>query len=55
MVAALGDFQVGIVSRRQPNPLLRDEIEKWIMRCRQVLVDRLHDLVACLWSGYREQ
>jgi hypothetical protein len=38
VVAALGNLEIGIVSRRQPDTLWRDEVEIRIVWTRQVLV-----------------
>jgi len=43
------------MSRRQANPLLWHQIEKRIVWRRQMLMHRLHDLVAGMRTGYRQQ
>src|SRR5208283_1048549 len=43
VVAALRNFQIGIVARRELNALRRQEIEKRIMRRRRRFMHRPHD------------
>jgi hypothetical protein len=52
MVAALGDLQVRIVARRQFHALCRYEIQERLVRRRQVLMYRRHDLFIALRTGY---
>src|SRR4029079_10014271 len=40
IVAALGDLQIGVVPRRQPEALRRDQIEIGIVRSRHRLFER---------------
>ena len=51
MVAALGDLQVGVMPRRQLHSLRRNEIEKRLVRRRQVFVNGGHDFFVALRTG----
>ncbi len=51
MVAALADFQISVVPRRQLDSLGRDQIHVGIVRLRQMLVHRLHHAFGVVRPG----
>ena len=51
IVAAFGNFQIGVVARRELDALRRQEIEERIVRRRGGFMDRLHDGVQILRAG----
>ena len=54
MIAALGDFQVGVMSRRQLDPRGWHEIHERIVPLRQMRVYRFHDLHHRVGPGNRQ-
>ncbi len=54
VVAALGDLEIGVVPRRELDPLGRHQIQERIVPRRQVGVDRVHHLLVLLRPGDRE-
>jgi len=50
MVAAFGDLQVRVVTRRQSDPLWRHQVEERIVQRRQLLVHRADHLLVSLRS-----
>ena len=57
MIAALGNFQVGVVARREFDALRRDQIDQRIVRRwlrRQVFVHGLHDGFVLRGAGDRQ-
>ena len=54
MIAAFGDLQVRVVSRRQPDALRRHEIAERIVRLRQVRMHGAHHVLRRMRPGYCE-
>src|SRR4029077_10399485 len=54
VVAPFGDFQVRVVSRREPHTLRRHEVEKRVVSRRQVLVHRAHHLLVSVRPRHLE-
>ena len=51
VVAALGDLQIRVVARREPDALRRHQIEERIVLRRQVLVHRAHHFLIGVRAG----
>ena len=54
VVAALRDFQIGIVTRREPDALLRDEIDERVVRRGRRRAHGLEDALVILRSRDRQ-
>ena len=51
VIAALGDLQIGVVARRQPDALRRHQVDERVVRRRQLLVHRAHHLLVGVRPG----
>ena len=54
IVAAFGDFQIGVMRRRQAEPRARHKLQKRRMRGGGRYVDRVHDGVVLMRAGHGE-
>ena len=54
VVAAFGDLQVGVVARRELDPLRRNEVGERIVRPRELRMHRAHHLLERVRAGHRE-